>query len=363
MNALDNYLFPLIEKKVFPGISVLAGREENILFSKQFGNLSYDSPAQPVDQHTLYDLASLTKPLITALLTLYLSEKENIPLQTPVGHFFPEISFPITLEQLLLHTSGLPGWSPFYFYGRDYLSQFPRLRLRARPGRRVLYSCVGYILLYYIIGKVAGTPFKQCAEEIIFEPLHLKHTFLEVPEEQKRRAAPTEKGEVYELQRALKDYPRQAESFPWRHYLIQGETHDSNSYYLGGTAGNTGLFSTAADIFRLSREFYPHLTTLLRPETARNFWNNRTPFKRSHRTLGFKRNSSWITSGGRAFSPGAIGHNGFTGSCFWLEPGEEGHTVILLTNRVHPAVEIPGRGNINMNKIYKKLNRRLLRLI
>ena len=156
-------------------------------------------------ENTLYDLASLTKPLITALLTLYLVEKEKkIALNTNIRKFFPQLAFDINLLHLLIHTSGLPAWYPFYLYGEDYTNQFKPLKLESRPGKKVNYSCVGYILLYYIIEKIAGTSFKEFAQKIIFEPLGLKNTFLFVPEDLKKFAAPTENGNHYEKRLAEK---------------------------------------------------------------------------------------------------------------------------------------------------------------
>ena len=133
--------------------------------------------------------------------------------------------------------------------------------------------------------------------------------------------------------------------------MIQGEAHDANSYYLGGTAGNSGLFSTAEDLFRISHEFFPSTATILKPGSIDLFWRNFTPKQRSHRTAGFKLNSSFITSGGRVISNDAIGHNGFTGTSIWFEPVSE-HKYIILTNRIHPEVK-----NINFDRIRRKLHR------
>ena len=149
-----------------------------------------------------------------------------------------------------------------------------------------------------------------------------------------------------------------ANHFFWRDYILQGETHDCNSWYLGGTAGNTGLFSTTEDISRLTREFFPSTASILAPGSTHHFWENRTPFKKSHRTVGFKRNSSFITSGGRALSREAIGHNGVTGTSLWLEP-KGGYTFILLTNRVHPVMV--DEKKVGFNRIRRKLHRMIVK--
>lgn len=366
MKGFEKYIHSLIEDEIVPGISLLIGKDDKIVYKQEFGFKALAPQKEPLNGDTVYDLASLTKPLVTAFLLLYLSEREHISLETPVKTFFPGYPYEITLTQLLTHTSGLPSWYPFYLYNQLYNEPyFNRLRQivpEARPGRRVEYSCVGYILLYYIIQEIAGVPFPQLSRQIIFEPLGLQQTYLSVPPGIKPLTAPTETGNLYEKQLAAREHPRQVEQFQWRDTLIRGETHDCNSYYHGGTAGNAGLFSTTSDIFQLTRQFYPALATLLKPATTQYFWTNYTPFRKSHRSTGFKLNSSIITSGGRALSRRAIGHNGFTGTSMWLEPVEksQGFTFILLSNRVHPYVEKNGQ-NVNFNKIRRKLHRLMVK--
>jgi CubicO group peptidase (beta-lactamase class C family) len=164
------------------------------------------------------------------------------------------------------------------------------------------------------------------------------------------RTAPTENGNGYEKKMASKKYQSKVDSFMWRDYVIRGETHDANSFYLGGTAGNSGLFSTAEDIYKIALEIYPSTTSILKPQSAQFFWKNFTPGKFSHRTCGFKLNSSLLTSGGKALSRKAIGHNGFTGTSIWLQP-ESQVTYILLSNRIHPQVK-----NLNFNRIRRKIH-------
>jgi len=222
---------------------------------------------------------------------------------------------------------------------------------------------VGYILLYYVIEKIAGMSFKALAREVIFGPLGLKNTFLGVPGHLKKNAAPTEQGNQYERKLALNwaktyepgKYLERVERYKWRREVIRGEAHDVNSHHLGGTAGNAGLFSTSEDVFRLCLEFFPATASLLNPGSLQWFWKNFTPFKKSHRTVGFKRNSSFITSGGRALSRWAIGHNGFTGVSLWLDARKE-TVFILLSNRVHPEYRA-----VNFDKIRRKLHRLLTR--
>jgi CubicO group peptidase (beta-lactamase class C family) len=355
---LETYIRQLVEKGTVPGFSILTGRDDVIESDHCYGWKSLLPQKETLRENTLYDVASLTKPLVTTLLFLYLMERKEIALDTPVSSLFPQLKEyrGVHPAHLLTHTSGLPGWYPLYLFGKDYLSRFPHIPLSARPGRWVTYSCLGFILLYYIIEKVSGAPFQQLAREIIFEPLDLERTFLSVPENLKSQAAPTEKGNAYEQKMA--EHWAKTTSFPWREEIIQGDPHDLNSHYLGGTAGNAGLFSTTRDLFRLCLEFYPATATLLKPGSIEHCWTNYTPFRPAHRTAGFKRNSSLLTSGGRALSRKAIGHNGFTGASIWLDrhhKSKRNTTAIILSNMVHPEII-----NTNFNRFHRKLHRLML---
>lgn len=350
-------------------MSLLVARNHASIFQNQYGYQSLLPQPIPLPENTLYDLASLTKPLITGFLLLYLVERKLISLETEVKSIFPHLTHyqGMTVQHLLTHTSGLPAWYPLYLFGDDYLKHFAYIPLNSRPGKRLLYSCPGYILLYYIIQQTSGTSYTQLAQEVIFEPLGLQNTFLNVPANLRFRAAPTELGNKHERQKAETWAKSSAGQFflplylwfPWREYLIQGETHDLYSFFLGGTAGNTGLFSTTHDLFKLSREFFPDSATILSAETLSWCWKNLTPHKLTHRSIGFKCNSSFFTSGGRAFSPHAIGHNGFTGPSIWMDNHLQTHqntTIILLTNAIHPEVK-----KTSLDRIRKKLFRLLIK--
>jgi CubicO group peptidase (beta-lactamase class C family) len=336
---LEDFIGRRIDRKEFPGIFILAAERNRILLKKHFGFKAFWPEKQPLTPDTLYDLASLTKPLVTAFLAVQHIEKKQWRLEDEVRRFFPGFPLSITVEQLLTHSSGLPPWHPFYLYRpRSDMEQIAAMDLQAVPGRSVVYSDVGYILLRHLLEKTAGAGFKEMAAEIIFKPLGLAETFLLVPERLKRRCAPTEIGNRFERRMCRSGHERAAARFPWRSALIQGDVHDANSFHGGGSAGNAGLFSSAGDLFRLGREFFPETATLLNAESIGLFWGNRTPWSAVHRSVGFKVNTSRPTSGGGALSPTAIGHTGFTGTSLWLE-GEKQRQYIILTNRVHPRVK------------------------
>ncbi len=351
---LEAYIQLLVKKEIVPGISLLAGQKGEILHSSWHGFRAVTPEREPLEADTIYDLASLTKPLVTAFLAVYLREKTGLDLHSPVKAFFPDFDRPVTWMHLLTHTSGLPAWHPFYLFTREdfpAITAFRRLNPHHLPGEKVIYSCVGYMLLRRLIEKVTGQEFQKTAQEIIIKRLALKNTFFSVPAERVHQTAPTEKGNFHEKNMCRKNFDRLASAFPWRETIIRGQVHDANSFYFGGCAGNAGLFSTAADLFTISREFFPETSTLLSPESIRLFWTDGIGRGPSRRTVGFKLNSSFFSSGGTALSRQAIGHNGFTGTSMWLEPQTQS-TWIILSNRIHPSVR-PDQ----FNRIRRKLHR------
>jgi CubicO group peptidase (beta-lactamase class C family) len=351
---LERFILGQIVKKTFPGMSILVAERGHILLERHFGYKAVWPEPEPLTSDALYDLASLTKPLVTAFLAVYLLEKKQWHLGDEVRRFFPTFPSHITLEQLLTHSAGLLPWHPFYLYRPlTDLAQIVALKNIAAPGTRVLYSDVGYILLRHLLEKTAGREFQKMAAEIIFKPLQLQNTFFLVPGVEKTRCAPTEIGNGYERNMCRAEHEKAAYGFPWRTHLLRGEVHDANSHYSGGSAGNAGLFASAGDLFVLGREFFPETAALLKTDSVRLFWQNRTPWSALHRSLGFKLNSSHPTSGGRALSKSAIGHTGFTGTSLWLEP-EAQRQWIILSNRIHPRVK-----KMNFDAMRRKLHRLL----
>ena len=351
---LEQFILGQIEKKAFPGMSILVVGRGHILLERHFGCKSVWPEPEPLAGNTLYDLASLTKPLVTAFLAVYLLEKKQWHLGDEVRRFFPTFPLHITLEQLLTHSSGLLPWHPFYLYRPlGDLAQIATLKNMAAPGTRVIYSDVGYILLRRLLEKTADLEFKKMAAAIIFKQLKLQDTFFLVPNAEKMRCAPTEIGNHYERNMCRTEHEEAAACFSWRTRLLRGEVHDANSFYSGGSAGNAGLFASARDLFKLSREFFPETATLLKADSVRLFWQNRTPWSVLHRSIGFKLNSSRPTSGGSALAKQAIGHSGFTGTSLWLEP-ETQRQWIILSNRIHPRVK-----KINFDALRRKLHKLL----
>jgi CubicO group peptidase (beta-lactamase class C family) len=336
---LEPYIRQQLEKKTFPGVSVLAAAGDRVLYERCFGLRATWPAPESLDSGTLFDLASLTKPLVTAFLAAYFIDRKQWRLDDEARRFLPALTLPVTLGQLLTHSAGLKPWHPFYLYRPlDDLAQVAALAGEAAPGTRVVYSDIGYILLKHLLEKVSGAGFRELAGEVIFAPLGLGDTFLGVPPGMKERCAPTEVGNRYEKGMCRLEHASAASRFSWRSGLIRGEVHDANSHYAGGSAGNAGLFASARDLFRLGREFFPRSATRLSGETVALFWKNLTPWDASGRSVGLQLNSTPRTSGGRALAASAVGHSGFTGTSLWLEAQGE-RQWIVLSNRIHPRVK------------------------
>ncbi len=348
----EEYISELIDEKTFPGITIFAGSHEGVPFEKSYGKIIFDSSDEDLTTDSIYDVASLTKPLATALVSLILIEKGEFRENSSIGSFFEGFSKEIKISHLLTHSSGIQAWYPLYLRDEDPLTVIKELGTTAGPGRKVIYSCIGYVLLKFIIEKVTGTEFSSLTEELVIKKLGLNNTFFKVPSDKIKKCIPTEEGNLYEKILAEQYYPDLCKNYNWREYTLCGEVNDGNSFFLDGSSGNAGLFSSAGDIYKLSREFYPEFSTLLSPESTDKFWENLTPFKKSHRSMGFKLNSSFITSGGKSLSKKAIGHSGFTGTSIWMEP-ESANVFILLTNRIYPKYD----RRVNFNKIRRKLHK------
>jgi CubicO group peptidase (beta-lactamase class C family) len=251
---------------------------------------------------------------------------------------------------LLTHQGGLSDWYPLYLEAKDkdeIINFILKLPLQIRPGKRVIYSCLGYILLGNILEKITGKNLNELAKEHLFEPLKLKNIFFNPPNNIKSLIAATENGNKYEKEKCGK---RGDNYSGWRKGIIWGEVHDHNCYTLGGIAGNSGLFSNINDLHYLALQFIKEYSLLFKPETIDFFYINYTPYSTEHWTMGWKLATSFNSSAGNNFSSQSIGHTGFTGTSLWIDPKKKA-IFILLTNRIHPEYK-----EIDFNQIRKKFH-------
>lgn len=364
-----------IARGAFPGAQYLVGEQGQVKREGAVGFAVIEPEQIAATVDTIYDLASLTKPLVTSLLAVILASLGAIDLGAPIGDYLSEFSEKrkrrITLIQLLTHVTGLPNWRPLYFETTApaqvpaYISSLVE---DAPDGKTapVVYSDLNYILLGYALERVSGERLDRLAEKHIFAPLGLKRTMFNPAPELKREIAATERGQSFEQANAADVHPiasgehisTPAEindsnsslrnisyessaarcSLPegFRQEMIWGQVHDGNAYYLGGVAGHAGLFSTAREVFQIANQFLPG-SALVSAAGLRLFTDNLTRGQETERSLGWILASSKDCSAGARLPATAIGHTGFTGTSVWMDP-EKRRVFILLTNRIHPRV-------------------------
>ena len=366
-NTVSGYLRSQIARGAFPGAQYVIGEGHKIVAEDALGLAVVEPERIPVTVDTIYDLASLTKPLVTSLLVVIYAGRGMIDLSAPVGDYLDEFNEEgnrlITLTELLTHTSGLPNWKPLYLETKDpsdVPTDIARIRPRS-PGSKtappLIYSDLNYILLGSVLERVTGERLDRVAEREIFKPLDLRRTMFNPPLEMMRETAATEHGQMFEQANALEERAasgEQLEAFPaaraWRKNVIWGEVHDGNAHFLGGIAGHAGLFSTAREVFKIASQLLPG-SKLVTNDHLRLFTENLTPGYETARSICCIVAATKDCSAGPALSPKGIGHNGFTGTSVWMDP-EKRRVFVLLTNRIHPRV-----GTIDMKEIRQRFNR------
>jgi len=293
----------------------------------------------PATFDTVYDLASLTKPLITTLLCARRIEAGELTLDSAVANYLPEFDRTdrqmITVRELLTHTSGLPAWRPLYVTAegkRDaVVAAIVSERLEYAPGTRVVYSDLGFITLGFLLERLTGARLSDLADREIIKALDLKETFFNPARAKQTGIAACETGNRYE-QQTCQELGLEYRS--WRENLIWGEVHDGNAYFLGGAAGHAGLFSNARETLRLANQFISTSTELLKPETCRLFNTVMTAGLEEDRSIGWQLASTRDSAAGPGLARDSFGHLGFTGTSCWVDP-RRGRVFILLTNRTH----------------------------
>jgi len=342
----------------FPSSVYLVGERDQVVYEDALG-YSVVEPyriANKID--TIYDLASLTKPLVTALLCAHRIELGELTLDSSVSHYLAEFDRTdkqiITIRELLTHTSGLPAWRPLYLLTEDEPERaagaIANLDLEYKPGMRVVYSDLGFIALGILLERMSHHRLADMAKHEIFEPLNLTQTFFNPDLALQTGIAACETGNAYEAdmckQTGAGEYANS------RQRLIWGEVHDGNAYFLGGAAGHAGLFSTARETFLVAQQFLGDTTKLLAPDTCRLFRENMTPGLEEARSIGWQLAATKLSTASAELPPDSFGHNGFTGTCVWIDPNHQ-HVFILLTNRTH-AHALPFA---NINEVRREFNR------
>ncbi len=344
-----------VQAGIVPGAVALVRRHGQTVLHDAYGWAVLEPERRAMQIDTIFDLASLTKPLVTAPLVLRCADDGVISLDDRVCRYLPPLAHfaagTVTIRQLLTHTGGLPAWSPIYACSKastNAAHTIANLDSEYTPGSQVIYTCLGYILLGLLLEQVTGRALDDLARASLFEPLGLSDTGYG-PETDAERCAWTERGNLYEQEMvALAGL-----SFSgWRDDCIPGTVHDGNAWYaMGGVSGNAGLFATAHDVGQFGQMWLDLGRTdgrrVLREQSVMAATADCTPGLDQARGLGWQINRSALREGaaestepssaGDRLGPRAFGHTGFTGTSIWIDPDLD-LVAVLLTNRVHPRV-------------------------
>lgn len=344
LSEIDGVVMSGLSERKLPGCVVCIGRRGKIVYLKAFGSRQLLPTETPMTTDTLFDLASLTKPVATATCIMCLVESGQLALTDRVTAWMPDFEVNgkgmITIYDLLTHQSGLLPDNPLADYEQgpdEAMRRICQLGLRAPTGSQFIYSDVNFILLGAIVERITGQTLHEYSQAKLFRRLNMKETGFIPSEDLKARAAPTE-------QRDGK----------W----LQGDVHDPRAWRLGGIAGHAGLFSTAEDLAIYSQTMieqgsFQGIRVLSAEHVEAMTRNYSVPAvtvdiqaaksaKVSLRGLGWDKQSGFSTNRGSGMSTASFGHGGFTGTAIWIDPEAE-LFVIFLSNRLHPD----GKGLVN----------------
>ncbi|HEX2971878.1 MAG TPA: exo-beta-N-acetylmuramidase NamZ domain-containing protein [Tepidisphaeraceae bacterium] len=329
----DDAINESIQRGQIPGAVLVVGRGDGIVYRKAYGQRSLQPAQVPMTPDTIFDLASLSKPVGCATSIMMLADRGKLKLSDPVGKYLPPFACngkeAITIEQLLLHQGGLVPDNPMSDYQSDPATALQCIYAsspRRAPGSAFWYSDVGYIVLGQVVRAVDGRSLDQFAREEIFQPLAMRDSGYKPSPDLQSRCAPTE----------MRD----------GHWMV-GEVHDPRAYALGGVAGHAGVFSTADDLARFCRMIL-HAGQLdghriLSEQAIHDMTQPRSlPDGTGCRTYGFDVDTPYSSTRGDRFERGTtFGHTGFTGTMLWIDPKNKCF-VVFLTSRVHPN----GKGEV-----------------
>jgi len=328
-NELDDVVKEEIKKGNFPGAVVLIGKADAILYWRAFGDQVKEPFRKQMKKNTIFDLASLTKPIATATSIMILYDKKIIELDDFVGTYLPAFAChgkeEVRIKHLLTHTSGLPAYTNASELKEQFGSPCPdkliekicSLKALSKPGEEFRYSCLSYIVLAKIVEVVSGENIDDFTKENVFALLGMKHTTYNPPVSWKKDIAATQ---VVEGQ------------------MLRGTVHDPLARLMAGISGNAGLFSTAYDLsiycqmlcndgtFRGIKIISPEAVDMLTTEQLHG------------RAYGFDVHSSYSWIKGSHAPENTFCHTGYTGTSIVCDPVSKTY-IIILTNKSHPHDE------------------------
>jgi CubicO group peptidase (beta-lactamase class C family) len=328
-----------VEDGVAPGFVLAVEVDGQPLFREAFGARQIVPRTLPAQPDTVYDVASVTKAVVTSLLCMQEVAAGRLQLDGHVAEGLPELAGPgrdeITWRQLLAHASGLPAYRPFWRRaaeapsGRLAVAQLAaREPLANPPGARAVYSDLGFILLGWWLERATGRRLDDLFARRVAAPLGLGARFVSL-------ADPDARAELLATRSVAA-----TQVCPERRRVILGEVDDLNAAAMEGIAGHAGLFSDAADLAALARALIGawrgETSELVPRDVLREFWSP-SGVPGSTWRLGWDGPAPAGSQAGERLSRAAVGHLGFTGCSIWIDPAHA-VTVILLANRVHPSV-------------------------
>lgn len=350
LTKVDRALEKAMAASEIPGAVVLARmpRDGEVIEHLSVRGLAVQRPERiAMSRETRFDLASLTKVMVSATGILLLAEDGLLDLDDPVAKHLPQFGErdkeAVTVRHLLTHSSGLKPWRDFHepllerekkkgerlmgtAAGREWVcNAIYRSGLVHEPGTAAVYGDLDFIVLGEVIAALSHQPLEVFAEERIFKPLGLENTgYRSLPED----GAPPD---------ATARTIAATENCPWRGRILWGEVHDPNAWVMGGVAGHAGLFSTADDVMRFAGAWldaWHGRESLLPAARVREFAERQRLPEESDWALGWDTPTAGASSSGQHFSEKSLGHLGFTGTSMWIDLETEA-IVVMLTNRVH----------------------------
>jgi uncharacterized protein YbbC (DUF1343 family)/CubicO group peptidase (beta-lactamase class C family) len=321
---LDRAIRDIIAAGDAPGAVVLVGQGDRVLYRKAIGSRALVPAPEPMTPDTIFDIASLTKPVVTAPAVMVLVDAGKIDLDAPLGRYLKELKASryawLTARRVLTHTAGFPDVPPGDVMAKGFPEVMAALAATAwepSPTAPFRYSDTGFIVLGELVRRVSGKTLDRFARERIFQPLGMRDTTFDPPVAWRPRIAPTEQVNGT---------------------MLRGVVHDPNARLLKGVAGHAGAFSTVDDLGRFCRMLLNGGTLAGRHVlSAASVHAMFTPIAAGEatRALGWDMASGFSRPLGSFFPTGSVGHTGFTGTSIWMDPPSKTY-VIILSNRVHP---------------------------
>ena len=339
LKKIDAAIDQAIDRKVVPGAVVLVGRRGKIAYARTAGHRALEPKPEPMTRDTIFDMASLTKPMATATSIMILIDEGKLRLTDRLVVLLPEFDNhgkrDINIDQLLRHRAGLIADNPLADYEHGAAAAWQciaQLEAVSPPGEKFRYSDVGFLALGRLVERVGGRGLDAFAGERIFEVLGMKDTHFRPLESPVSAMAPTER-----IASTEREKPGGR--------MLRGVVHDPRARALGGVAGHAGLFATADDVATFAQTLLnggvgPNGRRVLSPLAVRAMIDPATTPPGQRRGLGWDMETSYSSPRGSLYGSSSFGHTGFTGTSLWIDPETESF-VVILTSRLHPDGDGP----------------------